>query len=152
MSPHAECPDAELLERFIARHDERAVEQLVRRHGPMVLGVCRRVLRNESDAEDAFQATFVVFVLKAASIQPRAKVGNWLYGVAHKTALKARAMNQTRRVKERDAGMAPRRNGPDERLASLLEILDGELSALPEKERTLALMKVSLANPREMRL
>ena len=84
----AECGDAELLERFITQRDEGAFELLVHRHGPMVLGVCKRVLRNEADAEDAFQATFVVFVRKATSILPRAKVGCWLHGVAHKTALK----------------------------------------------------------------
>jgi hypothetical protein len=73
-----ECADSELLERFIAQRDERAFELLVRRHGPMVLGVCKRILRNEVDAEDAFQATFVVFVRKASSINPRANVGSWL--------------------------------------------------------------------------
>src|SRR6266478_8435840 len=72
--------DGELLECFIARRDEVAFEALMRRHGPMVLGVCRRVLKNEADAEDAFQATFLVFVRKAASIRSRGTVGNWLYG------------------------------------------------------------------------
>jgi DNA-directed RNA polymerase specialized sigma24 family protein len=83
----AERGDSELLERFLADRDERAFELLIRRHGPMVLGVCQRVLRNQTDAEDAFQATFVVFLRKAVSIVPAAKVANWLYGVAHKTAL-----------------------------------------------------------------
>src|SRR6266853_4292138 len=81
--------DADLLERFLARQEEIAFEALVRRHGPMVLGVCRRVLHNLHDAEDAFQATFLVLVRKAASVVPRDMVGNWLYGVAHQTALKA---------------------------------------------------------------
>lgn len=132
----AERGDGELLERFITHRDDRAFESLVRRHGPMVLGVCQRVLRNQADAEDAFQATFVVFIRKAASIVPAAKVANWLYGVAHKTALKAGAMNRTRRVKERQAAMAPRRNAPDDVAAQVLDILDRELHTLPEKYRT----------------
>src|SRR5918912_374248 len=82
--------DGQLLEGFLSRRDEAAFEALVRRHGPMVLGVCRRVLRNWHDAEDAFQATFLVLVKKAASVVPRERVGSWLYGVAHQTALKAR--------------------------------------------------------------
>src|SRR5262249_34685453 len=95
--------DAELLGAFVSRHEAAAFEPLVRRHGPMVWGVCRRVLHNEADAEDAFQATFLVLVRKAASVRPRALVGNWLYGVAHNTALKAKAMNSKRRAKEQQA-------------------------------------------------
>jgi RNA polymerase sigma factor (sigma-70 family) len=87
------------------------------------------------DAEDAFQATFLVLVRKATSIVPRTQVGNWLYGVAHKTALKAKAMNRTRRVKEREAGAARSRNATDDRWELLLELLDGELTALPENYR-----------------
>jgi RNA polymerase sigma factor (sigma-70 family) len=132
----AQLDDAQLLERFISRRDERAFELLLQRHGSMVLGVCRRVLGNRTDAEDAFQATFVVFVRKAASIRPRSKVANWLYGVAHKTALKARAMNQRRRIKERAAAAAVLPNGRNDTWTSLLEVLDDELSGLPEKYRT----------------
>src|SRR5262245_37459410 len=80
---HEQFTDAQLLERFVCRRDEAAFQALMQRHGPMVWGVCRRVLRNEPDAEDAFQATFVVFVRKAASIADAAGVGSWLYGVAH---------------------------------------------------------------------
>jgi RNA polymerase sigma-70 factor (ECF subfamily) len=127
--------DAELLERFIARRDAAAFELLVRRHGPMVLGVSRRILGNETDAEDAFQATFLVLVRKASSIVPRTQVGNWLHGVARNTALKAKAMARTRRVKEREAGAARGRNVTEGARESLMEILDGELSALPEKYR-----------------
>src|SRR5437016_9404611 len=76
----ASLSDAQLLECFIARRDELAFEILVRRHGPMVLGVCRRVLGNHHDAEDAFKATFLILVRKAPSIKPRELVGNWLYG------------------------------------------------------------------------
>jgi RNA polymerase sigma factor (sigma-70 family) len=126
--------DGPLLERFLARRDEAAFEVLVRRHGPMVLGVCRRILGNAADADDAFQATFVVFVRKAASIRPRSRLGSWLYGVARKTALKAKAMNQKRRLKERQAASAVR-PAPDATWAALLEVLDDELAALPEKYR-----------------
>jgi RNA polymerase sigma-70 factor (ECF subfamily) len=87
----AELTDGQLLEGYIGRREEAAVAALVRRHGPMVWGTCRRVLRNHHDAEDAFQATFLVLVRKAASIAARELLANWLYGVAHQTALKARA-------------------------------------------------------------
>jgi len=95
--------DRVLLERFVGARDEAAFTVLIDRHGPMVLGVCRRVLGNEADAEDAFQATFLILVRKAADVMPRSMVGNWLYGVAHNTALKAKAMNSKRRVKEKQA-------------------------------------------------
>src|SRR5580700_7134409 len=87
----AELTDEQLLEGFVSRRDDAALAALVRRHGPMVWGVCRRLLSNYHDAEDAFQAAFLVLVRKAESIVPREMVPNWLYGVAHKTALKARA-------------------------------------------------------------
>ena len=92
--------DGQLLDRFVDRREEAVFEAIVRRHGPMVWGVCRRVLRDHHDAEDAFQATFLVLARKAASVMPREKVGNWLYGVAHQTAMKARAMRAKRRVRE----------------------------------------------------
>jgi len=72
--------DSELLEQYIARQEEAAFEALLHRHGPMVLGVCRRVLRNEADAEDAFQATFLVLVRRAASLRSPSTVSNWLLG------------------------------------------------------------------------
>src|SRR5258705_2544705 len=78
--------DGQLLERYVVQRDEVAFEALVRRHGPMVLGVCRRLLANASDADDAFQATFLVLVRKAESVRPREKVGGLLYGVAYRAA------------------------------------------------------------------
>jgi len=84
---HDDCPtDRELLDRFVAHRDEGAVSALVQRYGPLVLGVCRRVLRNHQDAEDAFQATFLVLLHKARSIADPELLANWLYGVAYFTA------------------------------------------------------------------
>src|SRR5438876_9947232 len=94
-------PDALLLEAFVARREEAAFAALLRRHGPMVLGVCRRVLRNPHDAEDAFQATFLVLVRRAGSVVPRERVGNFLYGVAYQTALKAKTAASKRRAREK---------------------------------------------------
>jgi len=125
--------DGQLLRGFLARHDQWAFESLVRRHGPMVLGVCRRVLRNGHDAEDAFQATFLVLVRKAASLALREILGDWLHGVANRTALKARAAQARRRVKERQM---PKREAVVEPAASDWKgLLDQELSGLPEKYR-----------------
>src|SRR5947209_19749596 len=90
--------DAQLLQRFITRRDEAAFEALMRRHGPMVLGTCRRLLRQGHDAEDAFQATFLVLACKGASIGKRDSVASWLYGVAYRTALKAQAAAARRRA------------------------------------------------------
>src|SRR6516164_5764240 len=87
----ADLTDAQLLTRFAERQDEAAFEALVRRHAPMVLGVCRRLLRHAHDAEDAVQVVFLVLAQKAASVRPREAVAGWLYGVARKAALKARA-------------------------------------------------------------
>jgi RNA polymerase sigma factor (sigma-70 family) len=126
--------DAELLECYVALRDEAVFEALVRRHGPMVLGVCRRILRNEADAEDAFQATFLVLVRKAGAIKCRSQLSNWLYGVAHNTALKARAMIHKRRIKEREAGTVPKRDAASE-VWQLQVMLDAELSQLPDKYR-----------------
>src|SRR5213083_2931373 len=107
--PHAgaAATDAWLLARFRADREEGAFEALVRRHGPMVLGVCRRILRNEQDAEDAFQATFLVLVRKASAVAPAEKVGNWLYGVAYNTALKARAVAVRRQSREKQMTEMP---------------------------------------------
>jgi RNA polymerase sigma-70 factor (ECF subfamily) len=104
----------------------------------MVMGVCRRVLGNLHDAEDAFQATFLVLVRRAASIVPREKVANWLHGVAHQTALKARALAQKRRERERQVPQLPEPEAPQDGRAlwlDLRDLLDEELGRLPEKYR-----------------
>jgi RNA polymerase sigma factor (sigma-70 family) len=97
----------------------------------MVLGVCRRVLGDTPDAEDAFQATFLVLVRKAASIVPRELVGHWLYGVAHRTSLKARSSAARRRTKERQVATMPHPHALDEPWDDLQPVLDRELSRLP---------------------
>src|SRR6516165_8974263 len=99
--------DGQLLEDYLRHREEAALTALVRRHGPMVWGVCRRVLPNYHDAEDAFQATFLVLLRKAASIASRELLANWLYGVAHQTALKARAQAARRRTRERQVTELP---------------------------------------------
>ncbi len=125
--------DGQLLESFIVRREETAFEALLHRHGPMVLGVCQRILRNVHDAEDAFQATFLVLARKASSVMPREMVGHWLYGVAFRTAMKARAMSIKRREKEKQAAETSRPAG--EACEGLLAQLDQELSRLPTKYR-----------------
>jgi RNA polymerase sigma factor (sigma-70 family) len=131
----ADLTDAELLGHYVRRRDETAFAALLRRHGPMVLGVCRRVLGNEADAADAFQATFLVLVRKAGSIRARGLVGNWLYGVAHNTARKAKAMNRKRQAKERDAAAVPKPGADGEDWEQVLPLLDAELSRLPDHYR-----------------
>src|SRR5262245_40703289 len=100
--------DGDLLGRFIRDRDESAFAEIVRRHGMMVLGVCQRVLDNRHDAEDCFQAAFMVLVRKAATIQPRDMVGNWLYGVAYRTALEARKLASRRRNLEKKKQAMPK--------------------------------------------
>jgi RNA polymerase sigma factor (sigma-70 family) len=133
--------DGELLERFVRRRDEAALEALVRRHAPMVWGVCRRILRNHHDAEDALQATFIVLVRRAASVAPRETVANWLYGVARQTALKARQVAAKRNRRERQVTEMPQPTAPEaDRLSDLDALLDEQLAALPEKYRVLVVL------------
>jgi RNA polymerase sigma factor (sigma-70 family) len=122
--------DRELLEALVSRRDEAAFETLLRRHGPMVLAVCRRVLRHAHDAEDAFQATFLTLLRRATSVRKREALGSWLYGVAYRTALKARGMKARRRIKERQVALRTRQMEAEPN-----RDLDDELSALPEMYR-----------------
>ena len=133
--------DGQLLEDYISRRDEAALAVLVRRHGAMVWGVCRRVLRNCHDAEDAFQATFLVFVRKAASIASRELLANWLYGVAHQTALKARATAARRRTRESQVTEMPEPAAAEQELGrDLRPLLDDELSRLPDRYRVVVVL------------
>ena len=127
--------DGELVGAFIASRDADAFSSLVRRHGPMVFGVCRRVLGNRHDAEDAFQATFLVFVRRAATVQPRERFANWLYGVAYRTSLEARRMAARRRAREAQLQNQPRPTPAAPVEPDVTALLDEELSRLPDRLR-----------------
>ena len=99
----ADVPDGQLLERFVGANDQEAFAALVRRHGGLVLGVCRRILHQTQDAEDVFQAAFLVLARKATAIRSRQTVGSWLYRVALRLAHKARAGIAQRRQRESEA-------------------------------------------------
>lgn len=132
----AALSDGRLLDAFLTCGDEAAFALLVKRHGPMVLGVCSRVLGNVHDAEDAFQAVFLVLARKAGSIVPRDLVGNWLHGVAYRTALQARGRLARHRARERQVNDMPHTAvAPDVDLDALHQALDSELDQLPEKYR-----------------
>ena len=133
--------DTELLRSFLSEHDQSAFAALVQRHGPMVLGVCRRVLGNVHDAEEAFQATFLLLARKAASIVHRERVGTWLYTVAYRAALEARALRGKRQSQEIQVNTMPE---PmilsEESHSDLHELLDEELHLLPAKYREAILL------------
>jgi RNA polymerase sigma factor (sigma-70 family) len=131
-----EVPDGDLLARYTATHEEAAFAALVRRHGPLVLGVCRRVLGNTHDAEDAFQAAFLALARKAESIREQGSVGCWLYRVAFHTAVRARGQAASRKRVERQASPQPTTDPLAELTGrELLAVLDEELQALPERYR-----------------
>jgi RNA polymerase sigma factor (sigma-70 family) len=128
--------DGELLERFLARRDEAAFTALVRRHGPAVLGVCRRILHHPQEAEDAFQATFLVLVRSAASIRKRRSVGSWLYGVARRVAVRARGDRARRRQVEQRAPARAAADVPDQATGrEFRSVLEEEVRRLPERCR-----------------
>jgi RNA polymerase sigma factor (sigma-70 family) len=134
--PGAEAlTDGQLLARFLAGRDEAAFAVLVRRHGPMVLGVCRRVLRHAQDAEDAFQAAFLILARKAGSVLKREALGSWLYMVACRSAQRARASRARRRVRERQVDEMPHPQVLPEEAQDWRPLLDDELGRLPDKYR-----------------
>ncbi|HZT80517.1 MAG TPA: sigma-70 family RNA polymerase sigma factor, partial [Gemmataceae bacterium] len=134
-----ERTDRHLLQRFAAARDEDAFAELIRRHGPLVLGVCRRILTNPHDAEDAFQSTFLVLARKAAAARWQESVGNWLYGVAYRVASKERSRAARRR--EVSAGPLPEPEAPPEPAwRELTAVLDEELHRLPDDCRAALLL------------
>jgi RNA polymerase sigma factor (sigma-70 family) len=132
----AASTDGALLERFVQKRDEAAFEALLQRHAPLVLGVCRRVLRDEQDAEDAFQATFLVLVRKAASLDRQGSLAPWLYTVAYHAALRTREQAARRRREERQV-LPMTAVVPDDDILwrDLRPVLDEELARLGEKYR-----------------
>jgi RNA polymerase sigma factor (sigma-70 family) len=127
-------PDRDLLQRFTRERDGDAFAGLVQRYGPLVRGVCRRVLRQEQDAEDAFQATFLVLARKAGSIERPERLGNWLYGVASRVAQKARAQAARRRARQQPVTDMPTSQGdPEADWEDLRQVLDDEVQRLPDK-------------------
>jgi RNA polymerase sigma factor (sigma-70 family) len=135
-APDRELPDRELLSRYASQRSECAFAAIVRRHGPLVLRLCRRIVPNEADAEDAFQATFLVLSRKAASIRPADALASWLYGVAYRTAQKAKIAHARRLRHERQA--RPREAQDPYAALALAEahdVLHRELARLPDRFR-----------------
>ena len=129
-----EAGDAELLARFTTSREEAAFAALVERHGPLVLRVCRRVLRDADDADDAFQVTFLVLARKAASVRRRTSLASWLYGAAYRSAMEIKRRSARRR--RREQRLAPPAERPSELdLRELQAILESEIHRLPEKYR-----------------
>jgi RNA polymerase sigma-70 factor (ECF subfamily) len=129
-------PDGQLLHRYVVRRDEQAFAALVERYGPLVLGVCNRVLRNAHDAEDAFQATFFVLARRADSLDGSGALANWLYTVAYRTAVKVRNQSARRQTHERQVPDMQAVPAVEEaRWDEIRPVLDEELSRMPEKYR-----------------
>jgi len=131
----SEMTDGQLLNRFLARRDESAFAALVRRHGPLVMGVARRILGDFHDSEDVFQATFLILAQKAHAVVNRRALPGWLYTVAYRAALEARARGERRRRKERQVEAMPHPETTDAEVQDWRPVLDQELSRLPEKYR-----------------
>ncbi len=124
--------DRELLRAFASNNDQEAFALVVTRHAPLVWGVCRRILGHHHDAEDAFQATFLILARRARSVRWQSSVGGWLHTVAHRLAVRARKQAQQRRIQERQASQA---SSGDTSLRELAAVVDEELRRLPAKYR-----------------
>jgi RNA polymerase sigma factor (sigma-70 family) len=131
----ADQSDQQLVEKALAGRDEAVFRAIVRRHGAMVYRVCRRVLRHDQNAEDAFQATFLVLARKLASVRKHASLASWLHGVAHRVALQARDRDSTLRRHEQEAAIPEAMPPEDVTWGEVCEVLDAELGRLPEKWR-----------------
>src|SRR5262249_53958576 len=127
--------DRQLVERALAGRDESAFQAIVQRHGPMVYRVCWRVSLHLQDAEDAFQATFLVLAQKLRTVRERASLASWLHGVARRVALKAKAQAAGRRRHEHEASRPDAAPPDDVTWKELRSALDAELGRLPEKWR-----------------
>jgi RNA polymerase sigma factor (sigma-70 family) len=136
----ADVRDAELLQRYLATCDEAAFAALVCRHGPLVLGVARRVLGRLQDAEDVFQASFLLLARKAETIRKRESVASWLHGVAYRLAVKARGRDVRRREQEKEAALMRSETVPAEAWQSFNEALDASLQGLPPHYRSVLLL------------
>src|SRR6266700_1024977 len=129
------CNDRELVQRFLAE-DEAAFTVLVERHGPMVLALCRRVLRQRDDAEDACQATFLVLARKAAALRKQGSLSSWLHGVAYRICVNLKRQEARRRRREQTAlRPAAQESDGDITWRELRGVLDEELQRLPERYR-----------------
>jgi RNA polymerase sigma factor (sigma-70 family) len=136
-APDADClSDGQLLTRYRLHQDQGAFEALVQRYGPMVLGVCRRHVKNADDADDAFQATFLVLVQRAHAVAKEESVGSWLYGVACRTARRARHLANRRQAREQEGGaLAHEPSRGEATWDDLRLVIDEEVNRLPEKYR-----------------
>jgi RNA polymerase sigma factor (sigma-70 family) len=152
--PVADPSDRQLLRRFVSEGDHDAFAALVRRHAPLVWGTCRRVLRHDQDAEDAFQATFLILARRAGAVSWKPSIGGWLYVVAHRLAVRMRTRAARQRLCEREASHVPI---TEESLRELGAVVDEELQRLPEKYRLPLLLhylegKTAEATARELGL
>jgi RNA polymerase sigma factor (sigma-70 family) len=144
----SQASDAALLERFVAQRDESAFALLLKRHGPMVLRLARRLVGQEQDAEDIFQATFLLFARKAGSIRKRQSVSSCLYGVAYRLAGRAREQRAHRKAQKRRAAARHAAKPQATAWQDLQELLEDVLAQLPEKYRTPLILCTWRARPR----
>ena len=124
--------ERQVLERFAERGDPVAFEAIVARHGPLVFAVCRQLLRDPNDVDDAFQGTFLIFIKKAATLRQPERLGPWLYGVAYRVALRARMRRRTKELPEDLAGPRLVCSAEDN---EQFEVLHNQIQRLPEKYR-----------------
>jgi RNA polymerase sigma factor (sigma-70 family) len=137
VAPVVDSPltDVELLHAFVAGSDPGAFEAIVRRHGPLVMGLCRRIVHHAQDAEDAFQATFLVLAQKAAKLAHAELLGSWLYGVAFRVARRSRSMSARRQQREKPYVESQAQQDDAAAWSDLAPLLDEELQRMPQVYR-----------------